>query len=108
MFEKVNKAYEYLCSSKKVTDGPDPRNIVLILKAQCILFSRYREGKSFALGMLVKNFGSHSLKHFAYFSLKIGVDISCKLSQNSKMPSLIFFERCIKIEYPLLQFRLVL
>ena len=45
MFEKVNKAYEYLCSSKKATDGPDPRNIVLILKAQCILFSRYREGK---------------------------------------------------------------
>lgn len=43
MFEKVNKAYEYLCSSKKTTDGPDPRNIVLILKAQCILFSRHRE-----------------------------------------------------------------
>ena len=40
----MNKAYEYLCSSKKATDGPDPRNIVLILKAQCILFSRHREG----------------------------------------------------------------
>ena len=45
MFEKVNKAYEFLCSSKKTIDGPDPRNIVLILKAQCILFSRHREGK---------------------------------------------------------------
>lgn len=43
MFEKVNKAYEFLCSSKKTIDGPDPRNIVLILKAQCILFSRHRE-----------------------------------------------------------------
>ena len=41
----MNKAYEYLCSSKKTTDGPDPRNIVLILKAQCILFSRHQEGK---------------------------------------------------------------
>ena len=45
MFEKVNKAYEFLCSkdSRKV-QGPDPHNIVLILKAQSILFKRYREG----------------------------------------------------------------
>ncbi|KAH3718782.1 hypothetical protein DPMN_061589, partial [Dreissena polymorpha] len=43
MFEQVNKAYEFLCSKSKITDGPDPQNIVLILKAQCILFSRYRE-----------------------------------------------------------------
>ncbi|XP_052814797.1 dnaJ homolog subfamily C member 13-like isoform X2 [Mya arenaria] len=43
MFEAVNKAYEFLCSKSKITDGPDPRNIVLILKAQCILFSRYGE-----------------------------------------------------------------
>ena len=41
----MNKAYEYLCSSKKITDGPNPRNIVLILKAQCILVSRHQEGK---------------------------------------------------------------
>ena len=45
MFEKVNKAYEFLCSKSKISDGPDPQNIVLILKAQCILFSRYREGE---------------------------------------------------------------
>lgn len=45
MFEKVNKAYEFLCSKSKVTDGPDPDNIVLILKAQSILFSRYKDGK---------------------------------------------------------------
>jgi len=45
MFESVNKAYEFLCSKSKITDGPDPQNIVLILKAQCILFSRYREGR---------------------------------------------------------------
>ena len=44
MFEKVNNAYEFLCSKSKVKDGPDPNNIVLILKAQSILFSRYKEG----------------------------------------------------------------
>lgn len=45
MFERVNKAYEFLCSRTKVTEGPDPQNIVLILKAQSILFSRYKESK---------------------------------------------------------------
>ena len=45
MFEQVNKAYEFLCSKAKVKDGPDPQNIVLILKAQSILFSRYKEGR---------------------------------------------------------------
>lgn len=44
MFEKVNKAYEFLCSkSCRSTDGPDPQNIVLILEAQSILFSRYKD-----------------------------------------------------------------
>ncbi|XP_064598102.1 dnaJ homolog subfamily C member 13-like isoform X2 [Liolophura sinensis] len=43
IFEQVNKAYEFLCSKSKVTHGPDPANIVLILKAQSILFSRYQE-----------------------------------------------------------------
>lgn len=43
MFEKVNKAYEFLCSKSKVLQGPDPQNIVLILKAQSILFRRYKE-----------------------------------------------------------------
>ncbi|XP_025080789.1 dnaJ homolog subfamily C member 13-like isoform X2 [Pomacea canaliculata] len=42
MFEQVNKAYEFLCSKSKVKDGPDPHNIVLILRAQSILFSRYQ------------------------------------------------------------------
>ena len=39
----MNKAYEYLCSSRNTTHGPDPRNIVLVLKAQCILFSRHKD-----------------------------------------------------------------
>jgi len=43
MFEKVNKAYEFLCSAAKIKDGPDPENIALILKAQCILFKRYSD-----------------------------------------------------------------
>ena len=45
LFEKVNKAYEFLCSRAKITEGPNPQNIVLILKAQSILFSRYRDGE---------------------------------------------------------------
>ncbi|XP_037090468.1 dnaJ homolog subfamily C member 13-like isoform X2 [Pollicipes pollicipes] len=41
-FEDVNRAYEFLCSrSARTVDGPDPHNIVLILRAQSILFSRY-------------------------------------------------------------------
>ena len=41
----MNKAYEFLCSkSSRTVQGPDPHNIVLILKAQSILFKRYREG----------------------------------------------------------------
>ncbi|KAK3083199.1 hypothetical protein FSP39_016526 [Pinctada imbricata] len=43
IFEQVNKAYEFLCSKSKLTEGPDPQNIVLILKAQSILFKRYKE-----------------------------------------------------------------
>ena len=46
IFEKVNKAYEFLCSKKaKSVDGPDPDNIVLILKSQSILFKRYKSGR---------------------------------------------------------------
>ncbi|KAH0503542.1 DnaJ-like protein subfamily C member 13 [Microtus ochrogaster] len=44
MFEKVNKAYEFLCTkSTKIVDGPDPENIILILKTQSILFNRHKE-----------------------------------------------------------------
>ncbi|CAF0754857.1 unnamed protein product [Brachionus calyciflorus] len=43
IFEKVNKAYEFLCSASKIKDGPDPHNIALILKTQCILFKRYSD-----------------------------------------------------------------
>ncbi|KAL4635478.1 hypothetical protein GN956_G14292 [Arapaima gigas] len=44
MFEKVNKAYEFLCTkSARITDGPDPENIILILKTQSILFNRHRQ-----------------------------------------------------------------
>ncbi|XP_033848217.2 dnaJ homolog subfamily C member 13-like isoform X1 [Acipenser ruthenus] len=44
MFENVNKAYEFLCTkSGRIVDGPDPENIILILKAQSILFNRHKE-----------------------------------------------------------------
>lgn len=46
-FERVNRAYEFLCSrSSWTTDGPNPHNIVLILSTQSILFNRYSDGKS--------------------------------------------------------------
>ncbi|XP_030387822.1 dnaJ homolog subfamily C member 13 isoform X2 [Scaptodrosophila lebanonensis] len=42
VFEKVNQAYEFLCSrSVWSSGGPDPNNIVLILRTQSILFERY-------------------------------------------------------------------
>lgn len=45
MFEKVNKAYEFLCTkSARILDGPDPENIILILKTQSILFNRHKQG----------------------------------------------------------------
>ncbi|KAK0084129.1 hypothetical protein PV325_007587 [Microctonus aethiopoides] len=41
-FEAVNQAYEFLCSRSCWTmDGPNPDNIVLILRTQSILFDRY-------------------------------------------------------------------
>uniref|UniRef100_A0A3Q1H7F9 J domain-containing protein n=1 Tax=Anabas testudineus TaxID=64144 RepID=A0A3Q1H7F9_ANATE len=44
MFEKVNKAYEFLCTkSARIVDGPDPENIILILKTQSILFNRHKQ-----------------------------------------------------------------
>ncbi|KAL3854398.1 hypothetical protein ACJMK2_013668 [Sinanodonta woodiana] len=43
IFEKVNKSYEFLCNRSRQSDGPSPENIVLILKAQCILFGRYKD-----------------------------------------------------------------
>lgn len=43
-FEAVNQAYEFLCSRSCWTvDGPNPDNIVLILRTQSILFGRYTE-----------------------------------------------------------------
>lgn len=45
MFEKANKAYEFLCTRDTMKDGPDANTIVLILKSQSILFTRYREGQ---------------------------------------------------------------
>ncbi|XP_053683789.1 dnaJ homolog subfamily C member 13 isoform X2 [Sabethes cyaneus] len=43
IFERVNRAYEFLCSRRSTNDGPNPGNIVLILRAQSILFDRYAD-----------------------------------------------------------------
>ena len=50
MFEKVNKAYEFLCTkSARILDGPDPENIILILKTQSILFNQHKQGRQIDL-----------------------------------------------------------
>ena len=60
MFEKCNTAYEFLCSrAAKASDAPDADNIVLILRAQSILFSRY----STELGSELRLFDCQKLKH---------------------------------------------
>eukprot|EP00040_Diaphanoeca_grandis_P032411 m.196277 g.196277 ORF g.196277 m.196277 type:complete len:2301 (-) comp32615_c0_seq1:478-7380(-) len=45
MFEKVNKAYEFISSkdAKSANGGPQQDNLVLILKAQSILFRRFKK-----------------------------------------------------------------
>ncbi|XP_058835825.1 dnaJ homolog subfamily C member 13 isoform X1 [Topomyia yanbarensis] len=43
IFERVNRAYEFLCSRRSTNDGPNPSNIVLILQTQSILFDRYSD-----------------------------------------------------------------
>ena len=42
MFQKINKAYEYLAANKEEVCGPDPVNIRLVIKTQAILFENYR------------------------------------------------------------------
>lgn len=57
-FQRVKKAYEFLCSRAMLSDGPSPSNIVLILRTQSILFDRYsgelREYKYAGYPQLVK------------------------------------------------------
>lgn len=41
LFEKIQKAYELLSNTRTRTGGPDPVNIMLILKAQRIIYKRF-------------------------------------------------------------------
>lgn len=40
MFERVNKAYEFLCASSRIQQGPNEFNVYLLLKTQSILYRR--------------------------------------------------------------------
>jgi DnaJ homolog subfamily C member 13 len=42
MFERVNKAYEFLCAASRIQQGPNEFNIYLLLKAQAILYRRHK------------------------------------------------------------------
>jgi DnaJ family protein C protein 13 len=46
MFEKVNKAYEFISTKTESSGegGPQTENLVLILKGQSILFKRFKDG----------------------------------------------------------------
>eukprot|EP00051_Salpingoeca_urceolata_P002050 m.46532 g.46532 ORF g.46532 m.46532 type:complete len:2282 (+) comp11866_c0_seq1:73-6918(+) len=44
MFEKISKAYMFITSrDERDVDGPDAEHLVLILRAQCILFKRHSD-----------------------------------------------------------------
>ena len=43
MFERVNKAYEFLCAASRIQQGPNEFNIYLLLKTQTILYRRFKE-----------------------------------------------------------------
>ncbi|CAF4175614.1 unnamed protein product, partial [Rotaria sp. Silwood2] len=42
MFERVNKAYEFLCAASRIQQGPNEFNIYLLLKTQSILYRRFK------------------------------------------------------------------
>ena len=79
----MNKAYEFLCSkdSRKV-QGPDPHNIVLILKAQSILFKRYKEGTKEIAVTFIISLSTVALR--SYFQ-------SVKVGDSSVVPVIILF-----------------
>lgn len=82
MFEKVNKAYEFLCTkSAKVIDGPDPENIILILKTQSILFNRHKEGK-YATSVFYVHFLVVISVNFNLLSSLCSVDMASDLPQH--------------------------
>ena len=84
MFEKVNKAYEFLCSAAKLKDGPDAQNIGLILKTQCILFKRYSDVlmpyKYAGYGMLIKTIRMETSDELLFSKKDQLLSNSCELA----------------------------
>ena len=118
MFEKVNTAYEFLCSkSARVGSGPDPNNIVLILRAQSILFDRYSEElhpyKYAGYPMLIKTIQMESedstlfsksapllaaASEVAYYTVRCSNLNAEELRREQGMEALfVAFERCVGV-----------
>jgi len=118
MFEKVNTAYEFLCSkSARVGSGPDPNNIVLILRAQSILFDRYSEDlhpyKYAGYPMLIKTIKMESedstlfsksapllaaASEVAYYTVRCSNLNAEELRREEGMEALfVAFERCVGV-----------
>lgn len=86
MFEKVNKAYELISSkSARTVTGPDQDNLVLILRAQSILFKRFKTElkpyKYAGYGMLMTTIKAES-EDENLFSSSVGLlGAACELAQ---------------------------
>lgn len=118
MFEKVNTAYEFLCSkAARVGSGPDPNNIVLILRTQSILFDRHGDElqpyKYAGYPMLIKTIQMESddsalfsksapllaaASECAYYTVRCSALNAEELRREQGMEALFnAFERCVSV-----------
>lgn len=84
MFEKVNKAYEFIClKSERSTEGSTVENIVLLIRSQTILYRRYPEVlepyKYSGYPMLIKTIKAET-EDENLFSSSVGIlEAACEL-----------------------------
>ena len=118
MFEKVNNAYEFLCSkASKVGNAPNADNLVLILRTQSILFRRFNDElhpyKYAGYPMLIKTIANETndeklfhksapllaaASECAYFTVKCSALNAEELRRENGLEVLYAaFERCISV-----------
>ena len=118
MFEKVNTAYEFLCSkASKVGNSPNADNLVLILRTQSILFRRFNDElhpyKYAGYPMLIKTIANETndeklfhksapllaaASECAYFTVKCSALNAEELRRENGLDVLYAaFERCISV-----------
>ena len=118
MFEKVNTAYEFLCSkASKIGNAPNADNLVLILRTQSILFHRFNDElhpyKYAGYPMLIKTIANETndeklfhksapllaaASECAYFTVKCSALNAEELRRENGLEVLYAaFERCISV-----------